>query len=350
MATKRPNGKWRAQVYIGTDENGKRIYKSFEADTADEADYLALTYKLGKGKRTREKITLRAAMEAYINSKEGILSPATIEGYRVILRNFGDFLDSNIEQINALSLQYAIKEYAMRPKKKKHDGDGAISSKTVRNAYGLISATLRQHGIKFEGISLPKAQAVKYNTPFDDTLKQIFAITKGTSIEIPVLLIAWCSLRTSEICGLKYSDVDFDNGLLYVRRARIYINGVPHEKATKTETSVRTVFLPAYIANLIKEKQERDGGEWIITIKGETIGREFAKRLKRAGLPHCRFYDLRHSFVSVLTKHGVDKKYIQEMGGWSSDLVMNKVYKQTDMDLKRTIAGAVDNVFNNLLS
>jgi len=53
MATQRPNGRWRAQVLIGTDENGKRIYKSFEADTEDEADYAALTFKLGKGKKVR---------------------------------------------------------------------------------------------------------------------------------------------------------------------------------------------------------------------------------------------------------------------------------------------------------
>ena len=52
MATRLPNGKYRAQVYIGTDESGKRLYKSFMEDTADEAEYAALTYKLGKGKRT----------------------------------------------------------------------------------------------------------------------------------------------------------------------------------------------------------------------------------------------------------------------------------------------------------
>ena len=51
MATKLPNGKYRAQVFLGVDESGKRQYKSFIADSADEADFLALSFKLGHGKK-----------------------------------------------------------------------------------------------------------------------------------------------------------------------------------------------------------------------------------------------------------------------------------------------------------
>lgn len=32
-AHKLPSGSWRAQVYVGKDPNGKRIYESFTADT-----------------------------------------------------------------------------------------------------------------------------------------------------------------------------------------------------------------------------------------------------------------------------------------------------------------------------
>ena len=45
MATKLPNGKYRAQVFLGVDESWKRQYKSFISDTADEADFLALSFK-----------------------------------------------------------------------------------------------------------------------------------------------------------------------------------------------------------------------------------------------------------------------------------------------------------------
>ena len=40
-ARKLPSGKWRNQLYVGRDANGKRIYESFTADTKREADRLA---------------------------------------------------------------------------------------------------------------------------------------------------------------------------------------------------------------------------------------------------------------------------------------------------------------------
>lgn len=44
-AKKLPSGSWRAQVFVGLDENGKQIRKSFTAPTKKEAEFLAAEFK-----------------------------------------------------------------------------------------------------------------------------------------------------------------------------------------------------------------------------------------------------------------------------------------------------------------
>lgn len=355
MATRLPSGKYRAQVLLGTDETGKRLYKSFIADTADEAEYDALTFKLGKGKRVEKKdITLRAAIEGYIQSKEDILSPTTIEGYRVILRNFGSYLDTPLSKITNLSLQKAFNSLATRQKNKAHNGTSGLSPKTLKNYRGLIKKVLKQNGIDVGDIDLPTGAPVEYATPFDRELADIFAATKGTKIEIPVLLAAWCSLRESEILGLQYQDFDFAGKRFQIRRARVYVKGKPHLKLPKTKTSARTVYLPDYIAaKLLAQMEERnltpESDAFLFEFSGGYITKAFPALLAGHGLPHCRFHDLRHSFVSILTAQGVDKKYIQEMGGWATDNVMNQIYKQTSPALKEEISKQLDQVFSGIL-
>lgn len=355
MATRLPNGKYRAQVFLGTDDAGKRVYKSFIADTADEAEYEALTFKLSRGKRVEKKsVTLRAAIEAYIQSKEDILSPTTAEGYRVILRNFGDYLDTPLSKVTNLSLQKAFNSLATRQKNKAHNGTSGLSPKTLKNYRGLIKKVLKQNGIDVGEIDVPAGAPVEYATPFDNELTAIFTATKDTKIEIPVLLAAWCSLRESEILGLQYRDFDFEGKRFQIRRARVYVKGKPHLKIPKTKTSTRTVYLPDYIAAKILAQMEEQNltpksDAFLFEFSGGYITKAFPTLLAKNGLPHCRFHDLRHAFVSILTAQGVDKKYIQEMGGWATDNVMNQIYKQTSPSLKQEINRQLDQVFTGIL-
>lgn len=345
IATKRANGKWRTQVLIGTNENGKRFYKSFEADTKEQADYAALTFKLGKGKRTEYKnITLRAAMQAYIASKRGILSPATVQGYEVIERNFGDFLDTPISLITCLSLQTAINDYAQSGEK-----DKPRSAKSVRNAYGFINAVLRQNNVSIDGISLPQKQETQYATPFDAELTRIFEAVKGTNLEIPVLLATFCSLRRGEICGLRFSDVDFERKTIRINRAKLYINKQEYIKAPKTQKSKRLVFASDYLIELIRAIPRTSEEAYIFPYSPNMLTKRFPALLKKHGLSVCRFHDLRHSFASVLYDHGIDLAYIQATGGWSSDRVMKSVYIQHSEKSLQSKSAVANSVFEALM-
>ena len=70
-ATRLPSGKYRVQVLVGHDENGKRIIKSFTAEREWEALKMADEY-INNGHRSdySETMTVADAFEEYIGSRD----------------------------------------------------------------------------------------------------------------------------------------------------------------------------------------------------------------------------------------------------------------------------------------
>lgn len=62
MATpkKLPSGNWRMQVYIGKDENGKRLYRSITASS--KKDCIVKAALMDKNPKTKTKITVQEAV------------------------------------------------------------------------------------------------------------------------------------------------------------------------------------------------------------------------------------------------------------------------------------------------
>ena len=344
MATKVNKGTYKTSVYLGKDANGKRIQKVFYGKTADEADFLALQFKIEKKKQEDKcSFSLGDAIDKYIAAKDAILSPKTIEEYKKMREiRFKGIMNLKLCDINSTILQEAINNEA----KIISNRGKPLSAKSIKNAYGLVISTVNYfYPDKRIKVTLPKSQPIKYQTPDSEALAAIFKATKGTSIEIPVLLASWLSLRMSEICGLKWSDIH--ENYVDINEAKIYANGQMISKSTKTTSSARRIPLPQYIKELL-DKQERKG-EYITNMRGSVIYDIFTDILDRNGLPRCRFHDLRHANASIMLQLGVPDKYAQERGGWASNSVMKKIYQQTFSSEQIKIAEKIDSHFMTLI-
>lgn len=345
MATKISDGRYKSSVYLGKNENGKRKQKVFYAPTAEEADFLALEFKLKKRREENPfKITLEEAICQYIASKDAILSPATVQGYQVCLRNrFKSLMKTKLCDIDSKTLQAAINQEA----KIISERGKTISPKTISNAGSLVITVINYfYPDKRIKITLPQREHLTYETPNGEQLRQIFEATKGTSVEIPVLLAAWLSLRASEICGLKWTDIHED--YLEINEAKVYANRAQHSKSPKTTNSNRKIPLPKYIKEALN-RQERKG-EYVTDMTGQAIYKKFVQILNDHGLPHCRFHDLRHANASIMLQIGVPDKYAQKRGGWSSDRILKNVYQQTFAEEELRVARKIDSYFENLIS
>ena len=331
-AKKLPSGKWRCLAYIGTDTQGKRQYKSFTANSKREAEFQAATYIADK-QYEESRMTIAKAVSEYISSKENVLSPSTIEGYRNIERNrLSEIADIEIADFDTITAQRYINQMARK-----------LSAKSIANAWGLVAAAIKQQAPeKVLTVTLPSKKKRVRELP---TAAEVISAVKGTDIELPALLAMWLSLRMSEVRGLKYKDVR--NGVLIVRRTILTVDGehIVREQ-NKTYESTRRLTLSPYLEALIGTGAPDD---FIVPMTGEMIYKHFVRAIEAAGLPHMRFHDLRHLSASVLVSLGIPNLYSRERGGWSTDSILESVYQHTFSADRAAVDTKVNSYFEELL-
>lgn len=331
-AKKLPSGNWRVRTSVGKDANGRYVYKSFTAPTKKEAEYMASEYMM-KTKDAIDRKLLGALLDEYIDNRENILSPSTIQGYRKIRRTtFQSIMDIPVDKIDNAVLQKAINEEAKR-----------LSPKSIENAYGLISTVLSQNTYYRYTVTKPKKQKTIKNLPEP---ADIMRVIKGTEIELPCLLAMWLSFRMSEIKGFRKEDIV--DGVITVNNTMIYVDRQYILKPEpKTVKSRRRIKLPAYILSLINDLPKEQ--EFLVTLSGHAIYMRFSRLLEKNNMPHIAFHDLRSVNASVMHKLNVPDKYAMERGGWETDSILKRVYQQTFSSERLEMDKKIDEFFNDLI-
>lgn len=315
-AKKLPSGSWRVQVYTGTDVNGKRIYKSFTAATKRDAEYLAAQYNQTQIDINRTDMSLYEATERYIKSKENVLSPSTVRGYYIVLRNYvPELMRIKVRDITAERVQTAFNTFA-----KTH------SPKTCRNAHGLISAVLKvQRPELMLNTTLPSKQKRDIYVPDEAEITTMYELAAGTLIEIPFLLATQCGLRASEISALELQDVH-DN-YIDIRQARVDGRDGAVLKAPKSYAGYRHVPISTDLHDLLVSRSQEGR---VCTLTSGNITKHWERfREKHAISADCNFHALRHHFASRCLLLGLPQKYTAELMGHSSLDMIQKVYQHT---------------------
>ena len=330
MATARklPSGSWNCKVFAGyeiVDSKKKRIYKSFTvADPSrrgkKECERLAAEWLVTQ-EDPGDNITVFDAVRKYIDIKEKVLSPSTIRGYELYLRRITPIQTNMIQTLTQTQVQRWINSLA---------ADGC-SPKYIKNVYGLVSSAVRYFGGRTFSVSLPAAIAPDLHTPCDDDMRLLLEHLKGRpELLAAVLLAAFGSLRRGEICALKVEDFVGDR----VRITKSMVldkEGYWCTKPTpKTDESNRTVVLPAFVLeHITMPKSGR-----VVPLYPSQITSRFYRAVRSCGCETpFRFHDLRHYYVSIAHALGVPDAYIMQMGGWATDNVMHRVYRDTLPDI-----------------
>lgn len=335
-AKKLPSGNWRVRLYCGRDETGKAVYKSFTAATKKEAEADAALYAIRRKQKEAVGMTVGEAIDAYIHSKENVLSPSTIGSYRQKRRNWMQgIMDVPLSELTNEIVQKEVNREALR-----------LSPKSIICAHGLLSAALGMYLPDFAlRTTLPaKQHKIKELPAPSDVIQAV----KGEEIELPVLLALWLSLRMSEVRGLRWTDIR--DGVLTVRSAIVTVDGEHIEKQqTKTWGSTRQLAVPPYILDLIEKARAASDDEHIVTMSGQAIYKRFTRLLEKKGVRPMTFHDLRHMNASIMLQLGVPDKYAMERGGWVSNDTLKNVYQHTFSEKRREVDDQIDDYFEALL-
>jgi integrase len=136
-------------------------------------------------------------------------------------------------------------------------------------------------------------------------------------------------LRSAEIAGLQWGDIDWNQRLIIVRRI---VN--KRGKVTPTKTNrIRTIDMSSALFNELKEHLEKTKlkwGEdalpkWVFANRDgnpsdmkNVYHRHYQRNIQKAGLRRIRFHDLRHTFASMLIQQGESLAYVKDQLGHSS--------------------------------
>ena len=332
-AKKFPSGQWRTLVYDYTDENGKRHYESFTAETKRESEYLAAEFAQNKDKRQKAAaMSLGEAMDNYISSKSNILSPSTIKEYkRMREKYYSELISIPVKKLSQDAIQLWVNRFS--PK---------YSPKTVRNAYGLIEAVLKIYNPGFSlYVSLPQKIKPALYVPSDGDIKALldYFTVKDKDMELAVYLAAFGTLRRSEICALEATDIYKDT--LHICKAMVITPNLEWTiKTTKTESSDRYVKMPDFVIQKLP-----DHGR-IVNLNPSQITMRFNRAFQKLNIPSFRFHDLRHYAASIMHAIGVPDQYIMARGGWSSDRTLKSIYRGTIEDYQQQFTDRMLNHFN----
>ena len=336
-------------LHCGSDERGNRVRKTRCFPTLEQARLVRDSFQRNQTLRERilpAGVTVGQWLDYWL---EVVIRPhravTTTYGYQKIIDNHLKPLLGHIMLQSLTAMQ--VQQYMSR---KLQEG---LSANTIRKHHVLLNTAVGL-AVRQDMLAKNVVQAVEpppklsphhcFYSP--DQIQRLFALTAGKHLEPVVKLAGYLGMRRSEICGLKWENVDLENGVLYICEARTAANGVAVDKGPKSASSMRRLSfggnedLRELLERLYRNDQEnrRRWGQaynpqgFVVTnTKGrpyspDYLSGAFSRLIKANGLPACTLHGLRHSFASIANSQHVPMFSICKALGHSSTAITSQIY------------------------
>lgn len=251
-----------------------------------------------------------------------------------------------------------------------------LAPKTIRHNLSFISDVF-SYAVKMDLLSdnpcrkvtIPKGEVKEKQIYSQEEMALLLTRISGepTKYRAFFFLIAYSGFRRSEMLGLEWKDIDFENNIITVKRTSNYTaeRGI-YTDTTKTKRSQRVLKISPYIMGILKElKDEQDeealrlGDKWVdsdrlfVKWNGEPMNnqtpygwlKEFCEKNE---LPFYGIHSFRHFAASALISAGLDVTTVSgALGHCNSGTTLN-VYSHMFQNAQARVAEAMDGAFSFL--
>ena len=370
---KRSDGRWEARIIIGHKNDGSPMYKSAFAKTQKSA--LKQLHQLLDLYRdvdlTEEcRMTLGEWMDKWMDEYMIFtIKENTIKGYRSqIDHQIKPFIGhKQLASLTTADIQKFYNKIKKEGRVHPHPIHGhVLSDSMVRKIHMMLheamEVAVRERYIvrnPTDNTTIPKKTTTEKQVLDDSQLNRFLEAIQGEPYWHDFFYVELMTgLRRGEICGIKWSDIDFNEGTLCIKRSvSTKEGGGVSIGETKTDAGVRTIIMPPSVATLLWKKRSDAINEWVFPhytnpsdpLHPSSAYKKLKTLLKRLELPLLRFHDLRHTFATQATDGGVDPKTLAGILGHTDASFTLDTYTHVTSDMQRGASAIVNNMMQQFL-
>lgn len=353
------DGRWHGYVTVGVKDDGSPDRRHVGRKTRPE-----VTKAVRDLEKQRDSTGVRKAGQTWTVTTwlthwvENIAAPNvgenTIDGYRVAVYHH------LIPGLGAHRLAKLEPEHLERLyRKMQANGSAAGTAHQVhRTVKTALNEAVRRRHLTINPASVAKAPKVEEEEVEPYTLEEVQRLlaeavkVRNTARWVIALALG---LRQGEVLGLKWEDIDFEAGVILVRRGRLrprYKHGCGDKcgrkpgycpqkisvrretKETKTRAGKRAIGVPEELLSLLRQHKERQDRERVLArdlwvekgyvftsptgepLNPNTDFHRWKDLLEAAGVRDGRLHDARHTAATVLLILGVPEAVVDRIMGW----------------------------------
>ncbi|EJQ91283.1 site-specific integrase [Bacillus toyonensis] len=328
---------WYFILTHGKKEDGKpRQFKKRGFKTKQEAHKAMLELEqsltLGTYIQPNKILYKEYLLERFLEDKMTKVKKQTLNTYRWIVEKhiIPAIGDVELTKLNPMIIQGL---YNKLTKEK------ALSDENIQKVHTLINDSLKKAerwGLIARNpaalVDRPKAVKKEITVWNVEEVRQFLKYAKKSGrYYIAFLLALTTGMRQGEILGLRWKDVDFENGCVRITQT-LSSDGKDLLPYTKTKSGSRTIDLPEETVIALKKhwlfiRGEREKHrsyknldlvvctEFGTPTHKSNIRRVFKSIIKKADIPKIRFHDMRHTHATLLLLQGVNPKIVSERLG-----------------------------------
>jgi integrase len=360
--TRRKDGRWEARYYVPTVNGTKRktIYGKTQAEVRDKLTK-ALSDRIDGILYDDENMTVGEYLDVWLKgSVYGSVRRSTYDRDTNLVNNhIKPILGGlKLKKLNSAQVQSFYRDRLAT----------GLSASTVHKMHDILRRGLAQ-AVKWHLVPRNVADTVKPPRPAPKEMhalstnetRTLLEAAHGDPLEALYVLAVHTGMRQGELLALRWQDVDLENAIVSVRRTLTRSGGKVVFGEPKTKKSRRTIRLTPQAVEALRSHLDcqlrdmeilrdryRDQGLVFTTDTGAPINpsnlrqRSFAPLLKRAGLPHMRFHDLRHTCATLLLSRGVHPKFVQELLGHATIAITLDTYSHVIPSMGDATARAME--------
>lgn len=294
----------------------------------------------------------------------------TFQGYDILLQKhifpYFEVQKTTLQEITPKALQSFFDEKLQNGRL---DGKGGLSPNSVRHIKNVVYQILKE-AVKSELIQSNPCEYIDIPPNVKPeievySVEQVHTLYKAIENDVigPLIHIAIIyGLRRSEVLGLKWDSIDFENGTFCIKHTVAKVTSVIEKDKTKNKSSHRSFPLTdtARLIFLSAKKKEEENrsffgkayqeNDYVFkwddghTFSPDFISHHFSSILKKNNLPHIKFHALRHTCASLLINNGFQLKFVQAWMGHSDIRMTADIYGHFDISNKKIIADHLEQI------